>query len=574
MWGKVPFSRTRKPSGENNAPTTTRVFTSPPSVVTHKRDYSAKALPTLPSVPTVSQFNAHPTEAPRVSSSIYSRDTVLFDHQRQRSISDTYQFPPQLQPPNSADARSQGSRSVDISPPDSPISQIYGRKQSRSVSPIEDKPMQGTDRGAGDKFTSQIPVPRTRVDSQSGQQPSNPAPRANATRWDAYSGEPTTSKQGRTGQVNPSSVSFETHVSTGRAPIHSSKLSNSSKIIGWGKEQLHSRKKTSEFCTNNRPFDETTFVPREPWRGQSGRSPMVYPIQEQPRNRSSSRLRLSRSNDRLREMNNPSPIVGASATFTTTITAGEKNHIRNFQPRTRTYDPREAEATRPRNTSAVSGSAPPRVDLMSQPTFSDSLTDLTLADDDVNEEVNEPPSRFSVTTYDPTEVGSPTPSIRESITPSPPASIIETASQASDTSRSIMSRSRPIPSTTAPGRRPLRKPTPSEVPSTKELPPAPMTAQGRIEILEGKRSELVRRRTNIDTIIHELTQVIQPSSIAYDMAAREEVKKTVASLNNELAEIKKEEHDIGLKILKAWKRRDDEDFYGQSSSLWVSRVAS
>jgi hypothetical protein len=101
-----------------------------------------------------------------------------------------------------------------------------------------------------------------------------------------------------------------------------------------------------------------------------------------------------------------------------------------------------------------------------------------------------------------------------------------------------------------------------------------MTAEGRIEMLEAKRSDLLRRRTNINTIIHELTQVIQPSSVAYDMAARDEVKKTVASLNNELAEIKREEHEIGLKLLRAWKKREEEDFYGQSTSLWVKRVTS
>jgi hypothetical protein len=101
-----------------------------------------------------------------------------------------------------------------------------------------------------------------------------------------------------------------------------------------------------------------------------------------------------------------------------------------------------------------------------------------------------------------------------------------------------------------------------------------MTAEGRIEMLEAKRSDLLRRRTNINTIIHELTQVIQPSSVAYDMAARDEVKKTVASLNNELAEIKREEHEIGLKLLRAWKKREEEDFYGQSTSFWVKRVTS
>lgn len=510
-----------------------------------------------------------PEPNPRVASSVYSRDTGVFDHHRQRSISDTYQFPPQLHPPATAGAHSQGTESVDISPPDSPISQVHSQDSSR-VSPIEDASTQATHPGGiGSKFASQIPVPRKRVDSQPGQQPPNPTPRAKATRWDDFSGEPTTSSQGRYAQATPSSVSFETHASAAVPQ------STSSKIIGWGKEQLNSRRKPSE--SRNRYFYEATpFAPREPWRGQSGRSATINPIEEKPRNRSSSRLRLSRSNDRLREMNTPPPVAGIGAgTVTTTITAGGQSHQPQprIRSRTNTYDT-EAEpvSRRPSNTSAVGGTAPPRVDLTSGPPLSASLTDLTLAEDDVNE----PTSRFSVTTYDPTEAGSSTPSARNSITPSPPASIIETASQSSEATPSIMSRSRPVPSMMAPGKRPIRKPTPSEVPSEKALPPNPkeMTAQDRIEMLEAKRNDLVRRRMNINTMINELTQVIQPSSVAYDMAAREEVKKTVASLNNELAEIKKEEHDIGLKILRAWKKRENEDVYGQSSSLWVKRVTS
>ncbi|KAL4780232.1 hypothetical protein BJX76DRAFT_54991 [Aspergillus varians] len=561
MWGKVPFHRSRNPSGENHLSKDTRVSPSPPSVV-HNRKLSAKALPSLPSDPP----NFHSTAHHRVASSVYSRDTAVFDHHSQRSISDTYQFPPQLHSPSSAGSHPQGTRSVDISPPDSPISRIHSPGSSR-VSSIEEEPTQFTDTGgSGGKSSSHIPILRKRVDSLPDRQAPKPLPRAraNTTRWDDFSGEPTTSTRGRIGQVASSGVFSETHVSAPRRP------STSSKLLDWGKEQLQSRRKAPE--SRNIYYDEATpFAPREPWRGQSGRAAMINPIQEKPRARSSSRLRLLMSNDQPREMSTPSPVLGVgSGTVTTTITAGEPNF--QPQPRTKPYDARGAETPTRNANNVVSGSAPPRVDLVSGPTLSASLTDLTLADGDLNG----PTSRFSVTTYDPTEAGSLTPSPRHSLTPSPPASIIDTASQSSETARSIMSRARPVPSAIVSGKRPVRKPIPSDVLSNKELPPNPaeMTAQGRIEMLEAKRNDLVRRRMNINTIIHELTQVIQPSSIAYDMAAREEVKKTVASLNNELAEIKKEEHDIGLKILRAWKKRENEDLYGQSGSLWVKRVTS
>ncbi|KAL3434488.1 hypothetical protein BDV09DRAFT_91155 [Aspergillus tetrazonus] len=555
MWAKASL-RTRKTSGAGDtpAPTDTRAQL---STVNHNRDISAKALPTLPLSPGPfsSQFNTYqPEPSQRVASSIYSRDTVVYDHHRQRSISDTYQSPPQLD-----DSYAGGRRSVDISPPDSPIGAPRCQDSAR-VSPIENVSIQATGGdGPAAKFSSHIPVPRKRADSKLDQSP-NPS-RAKATQWDNFSGEPT-SGLGRIGQVNPSSISFETHVSATR------QRSNSSKLIDWGKEHFHSRKKVSESRNRFYANEATPFADREPWRGQSGRSPIVYPIQEKPRNRSSSRLHLSKSSDRLRG-NTPSPIVGSTGTFTTIITAGKQNHRQ--QPWTRPYGHDVPES---RNASAVSVSSttPPRVDLVSSPDLSASLTDLTLADD----EYNEPTSRFSVTTCNTTEAESATPSPRNSISPSPPASVIDTASQLStDTTRSIMSRSRPVPSAIAPGKRPARKPTPSEI-SNKALPPNPaeMTPQGRIDMLEAKRNELMRRKANINTMINELTQVIQPSSIAYDMAAREEVKKTVASLNSELADIQKEEHEVGLKLLRAWKKRDDNDFYGSSSSLWVKRVTS
>jgi len=101
-----------------------------------------------------------------------------------------------------------------------------------------------------------------------------------------------------------------------------------------------------------------------------------------------------------------------------------------------------------------------------------------------------------------------------------------------------------------------------------------MEASNRIDALQAKLDDLARRRGNIGTIINELTQVVQPSSITYDLATRSEVKRTVQSLNNELAEIKKEEHDLGLKLLRALKKRDDDDIYSEPSGLWIKRVTS
>ena len=142
-----------------------------------------------------------------------------------------------------------------------------------------------------------------------------------------------------------------------------------------------------------------------------------------------------------------------------------------------------------------------------------------------------------------------------------------------------MSRKRPVPSGIISGKKPIRKPTPAQVPeesTAKPLPECPpeKQAESRIEALEARRETLARRRGNIGTIIHELTQVIQPSSIAYDLAARDEVKRTVSSLNSELADINREDHEIGLKLFRAYKKRDEQDSWAGSTSLWVKRVTS
>lgn len=133
----------------------------------------------------------------------------------------------------------------------------------------------------------------------------------------------------------------------------------------------------------------------------------------------------------------------------------------------------------------------------------------------------------------------------------------------------------------APGKKPVRKPTPSQAAedaASKGLPVEPPQEQqqpkDRIEALEERQNTLIRRKTNITTIIDELNLVFQPTSTAYDMTAREEVKKTIGGLNNELSEIRREEHEIGLKLLRAWKKRDEQDLYGGGTGLWVKRVTS
>ena len=187
---------------------------------------------------------------------------------------------------------------------------------------------------------------------------------------------------------------------------------------------------------------------------------------------------------------------------------------------------------------------------------------------------DEPRSRFSATTYATTVHDSP-----------PDTPVIGSESPAMPTPpSSILNRKRPVPPAGLPNSRvAARKPTPTEVSTPtqaqetrrKALPKSPpeKAAVSRVEGLSAKLDNLRRRRGNLQTVIYELTHVVQPSSIAYDMASRAEIKRTVEGLNKELADVVKDEHETGLKLHRAMKREDEFGLY-EPTSIWVRRVTT
>ena len=390
------------------------------------------------------------------------------------------------------------------------------------------------------------------------------------TRWDDYSGEPTSNASGKTAQVAP-----------GRAPFFAKASGNhSSRVLNWGKEQLQPKKKLAGVRSRMSKQDDHAPPDHEPSKGPSGRPPIMDPLHEKSQSGSSSRLQTFRGpgwsgkeEDAL-----PNTTAHSQPSVATTITATQE----------KPPAPKKYAAIRSRSPSASTDSAPrkdsspPRVDLPAR-NLDSSLAELRIASpDNASSAVNEgqpdqsslPVSRSSaVTNITPPEA------VTRASTPGSLAESIDAASESNENIASIMSRKRPVPSMAVPGKKPVRKPTPSQAAAdaaAKGLTPDPQPEQpkNRIEALEQRQDTLLKRKANISTIISELNQVFQPTSAAYDMSTREEVKKTIGGLNNELAEIKREEHEIGLKLLRAWKKRDDQDLYGGGTGLWVKRVTS
>jgi len=53
---------------------------------------------------------------------------------------------------------------------------------------------------------------------------------------------------------------------------------------------------------------------------------------------------------------------------------------------------------------------------------------------------------------------------------------------------------------------------------------------------------------------------------------REEEKRKVEGLREEEAEVRRSEHELGLRLHRAWKRRDRDEANFEPTSIWVRRV--
>lgn len=111
----------------------------------------------------------------------------------------------------------------------------------------------------------------------------------------------------------------------------------------------------------------------------------------------------------------------------------------------------------------------------------------------------------------------------------------------------------------------------------KALPPAPpemVDPADRVSLLSAKLDGLAHRRRNIKLSIKQMTELMPADRLLESSSVlrkREEEKRKVERLKDELAEVQQQEYDLGLKLHRAYKRQDREDGF-ESGTLWVRRV--
>ncbi|CAF9934757.1 hypothetical protein IMSHALPRED_009833 [Imshaugia aleurites] len=536
---------------------------------------------------------------------------------------------------NGRQIRSSSLYPDDISPPGSPYMNGRSRRSSPDVSPVSDSTSPLAKRSpvfTSGRFNSNIPVAKktrkfwNRPSTTSSEQGSS------LTHWDVYSGEPTTRERGKPPQTTPSAVKLNAEPSPGRLNGNFESFGTSTHISGGN---TIGRKRVASRDLNNTP------IVRPEWRGAGGRHKIVNPLLDKPLPPGKSptfpagsekHRQDQRDQDRSAESTpSPSPqqlmtrptrpsvilddkeleqrvtLPGSQdeSSPSSTIPPAFQRNTQSPSPAMSIDDARSPLGRNPSNEeiedrrlqmlrdvpqTAVGGSHLQKKHEVRSEAICDPVLNYGDAERDPSQIESrfradlqhmhlqdQLPSRFSSTTYATTTYESP-PSTPEVGSNSSAISTIST------TPNSILNRKRPVPPAGVSNSKvTARKPTPSELGTTKNAPdnkrkslprsPPEVEATSRIASLQAKLDDLRQRRKNIQTVIHELTNVVQPSSIAYDMASRQEIKRTVDGLSKELAQIVKDEHETGLKLHRALKR-DDEFAAYEPTSIWIRRVTS
>jgi hypothetical protein len=471
----------------------------------------------------------------------------------------------------------------DISPPDSPKG--YETKNSGDVSPIERdleadihpafrihnkpsysnlpvrkptaveirKPVAGEIRkpSAGDKDAPSRAYKRD---------PSQPL------RWDKYSGEPTTSGKGIPSGVKPTSVV----------------------------EVLEKKKQLRKTAETARVEEPILVDIRPPWKGASGRTTLVEPVADKPRER----VPVPR-----RELNNR-PSVGppiSSSPPPAALHGAETRHAgrvqSNREAAASTSTIHKATEERPTTPDVLGG----WVDEQPTPKATPTLE---------TPPVRGPDSRFSWTTQ------ATNTTYQHSEPPSPPPPLPALPAINTIGASSIMNRSRPIPSRNySPGpdspvistpplaaqRKPLSgadrpartssrvlpgglaspasalSPTSSNSGAAgggKALPPVPgaVNAADHVATLQARLDDLATQRGNVERVLRDLTDPAACNPLVSNFRVEREREKRVAALRDELNEIGLLEHEVGLRMHRAQRRKEREEGYEGFTTLWVRRV--
>ncbi|CAG5147652.1 uncharacterized protein ALTATR162_LOCUS2074 [Alternaria atra] len=519
------------------------------------------------------------------ASSIYSQDTLCYN--------DNNDNPTATSP----------SAYEDISPPSSPEPEQYSSsflprrfRSMRDVSPMdEDRKKLEDNPRAG----SNIPVLR-RAPSvlRNGDADSGPkqkfwegklAPNSKV-KWDEYSGEPNSA--GKAASVDP--VSY----AKGVASSDSRPMGYQVSVSGPEKKNTSFGERVGRFGSKRSP------PPVEPWSRATGRSEIAPPLKYQPADKPLQIPRKTTSPSTDQERSNA---LAAAIILSDTQPVATEMALKDPRDNDMRYNdgikpivPLKVgenslrsgpiSPTSPQGL-GITTSYPSPITPTSRTQLNQSPATVTPVEQTLyptlrnttppSEKGKQAPiSRFSWTTYNSATT------YQHSPPPSPPNGkrvVTEPISAAS----SILNRRRPVPhadSVPAPSMTKVyaRNPTSPYASSTfsnsskKALPhpPSALSAIDHIAYLESQQEDLRIRRNNVYRLLKDLNNAAPTNPLVTDFKKARVAEERKKAFQEELDEIRAEEHDVGLKLHRAWKKREREDPNSNGSALWVRRVTS
>lgn len=417
-------------------------------------------------------------------------------------------------------------------------------------------------------------------------------------RWDPYSGEITTSDRGKPQSTKPGSF----------VPP-SLNYKDSGRVMGNQKGVAPGASQNASFGDRIRKMknNSSTAAPveRPGWKGATGRVAIVSPVADQP---DMPPISIPRKSSKRVASPHSTSFSGASSPVTIVRNGDDETDSASPDPSIQAILINSGQAS-PRNAIPITIHPDPvevNVSAAAQTLARDNAPawereDGTMANIERNfreqlktinppDHYEQPASRFSVTTYAPSEAQStPRPSTDtwdRPAMPTPPQMHSATASPLPNRKRpqftdspkvaSVVTRKAIHPSSPVFISMSTAHSTRNSSITTKTLPMTPSEASSHdlVTSLQAQLDDLAHRKNNIARSIRQMTELMPKDSVMMkeDVRRKREMEKIkVEQLRAEEADVKREEHDIGLKLYRALKRKDKDAVF-EPTGLWVRRV--
>ena len=122
--------------------------------------------------------------------------------------------------------------------------------------------------------------------------------------------------------------------------------------------------------------------------------------------------------------------------------------------------------------------------------------------------------------------------------------------------------------------RPSLAPSTTSATQGKSLPKTPqeLASADLITSLQAQQNDLLTQRRNIHRLIGDLERPEATNPLLNGFKEIREREKKLASLKEDLDEVVRKQYDCGLRLHRAWKRRERDDPNTPESIFWVRRV--